>query len=220
MPFKHESVISRKDYFYLDPTKIVVREGWNPRQEFDTLEDEELKLSIIENGVLEPLEVKRTGDDIVLINGERRLRATLKAISEGNEISGIPCLIQRHTMSDTEAMFLALNTNTGKRLSPLEEADAFVRLRNWNIPVSTIAKRMGKSAPFIYRRLLLIDATPELKEEIKEKKISLTDAERVIKESDGSPEKQNLKPRKKKRTDPVVQTVTCPHCNSEFMLKL
>ena len=218
MPFKHDAVVSRKDYFYLDPKQIVVREGWNPRQEFGTVEDDELKLSIIENGVLEPLEVKRTGFEIVLINGERRLRATLQAISEGHEIAGIPCLIQRHTMSDTEAMFLALNTNTGKRLEPLEEADAFARLRNWNIPVSTIARRMGKSTPFVYRRLLLIDATPELKAEIKEKKINLVDAERVIKESDGSAEKQNHKPRRKK-IEPIPQSVDCPHCGKQFIVK-
>jgi ParB/RepB/Spo0J family partition protein len=229
MPFKHSSLVSRKDYYFLDPLQIKIRPNWNPRQVFDTQEDEELKLSIIENGVLEPLEVKRTGEDIVLINGERRIRATLKAIDEGHEIKGVPCLVQRHTMSDTEAMFLALNTNTGKRLEPLEEAEAFNRLRNWDIPVQTIAQRMGKSVPFVYRRLLLVDASAELKSEVKDKKINLTVAENIIKESDGSVQDQNrqvkaakiqkAKSKPKRKPNPPAQSATCPHCGKEFLVE-
>ena len=52
---------------------------FQPRKEFDESALEELKNSIIENGVIQPVTVCRDGDGYQLISGERRLRAVLQA---------------------------------------------------------------------------------------------------------------------------------------------
>ncbi|MBU2249689.1 MAG: ParB N-terminal domain-containing protein [Gammaproteobacteria bacterium] len=191
MAIKHGAILGRSDIYNVDPKQIKVQDGWNPRTDFS--DEEELMKSIIENGVTKVLEVRKIGEDIVLVAGERRLRATLRAIKEGYNIVSIPCKFTRKDISDSEAFILTMIENEGKRLNPIEEAEGFQRLRNWGFPVSAIAKRFGKNPVSIYRRLLLIDASEELKQEIKEKKINITEAEKIIKESSGSIDVQNKK---------------------------
>lgn len=199
MPLKHEAIVSRKDCYFIDPLKITILAGWNPRTEFGTPEDEELKADIIENGVLDPLSVKKDPDgNIVLLHGERRLRAVLSAIADGKEIASVPCFVERNTISDSEAMFINLSKMKGKPLNPIEEAEAFQRLRAWGVPAYTIAKRLGKSAVFVYKRLLLVDASEELKQEIKDKGINLAEAEKIILKSNGNVEQQKVEIEKTK----------------------
>lgn len=184
MAITHDAISGRSNLYNVDPRQIKVVNGWNPRTDFTG--EEELKQSIIENGVLVPLRVKKVDNDILLIDGERRLRATLKAIEEGNNIETVPCMFTRNNISDSEALFLSIITNDGMPLDPIEEAEAFQRLKNWGISVAEIARKVGRSDVFIYKRLMLIDAGKELKEEIKNKGINLAEAEKIIKESKGS----------------------------------
>lgn len=188
MAIDHEGIEGRDNLYKVNPRFIKVKDGWNPRTDFSGEDD--LMKSIIENGVLQPLKVKKVDGDIILIDGERRLRATLRAIAEGNDIATVPCTFARKEMSDIEALCFAIIANDGKRLDPVEEAEAFNRLRGWGLKPVAIAQKLGKSDVFVYKRLILVDASPELKEEIKAKGINLAEAEKIIKQSKGSIEKQ------------------------------
>lgn len=188
MPWKNEAVLKRRDIFEIDPRKIEVQGGWNPRTDFSG--EDELKLSIIENGVLEPLTVKAVGERVILVDGERRLRATLLAIMDGHEIVSVPAMLARRGISDIEAMFTALIKNDGKPLSPVEEADAFRRLAAWGVTQADIAKRIGRSQPYVSGRLVLVDAAPEVRKAVTEKKVKIKAAKQIIKKSGGSVERQ------------------------------
>ena len=188
MPWKNEAVLKRRDVFEIDPRKIDVQDGWNPRTDFSG--EAELKLSIIENGVIEPITVKAIGERVVLVDGERRLRATLLAIKEGHEIASVPAMLSRRGISDIEAMFTAIIKNDGKPLSPVEEADAFRRLAAWGVTQADIAKRIGRSQPYVSGRLVLVDAAPEVRKAVSEKKIKVKAAKQIIKKSGGSVERQ------------------------------
>ncbi len=185
-----DGFIGTKQYFTFDPKKIVIDEGWNERESFDTEEDIELRESIIENGVEVPLTVKKDGDRVVLIDGERRLRAVQLAINDGIDIQAVPIIVERKGISDIEAKFKSLAQNNGKPYTPIEEAKAFGRLINWGISAGEIAKRIGKSDVFVYKRLKLIDATPEVAKSLAEGAISIQDAVDTVEESDGSVEGQ------------------------------
>ncbi len=208
MAIKHSAISGRGASIYnVDPLQIKIIDGWNPREDFEG--EEELLSFIKENGIeaIPPLKVRKKKDDsIVLIAGERRLRAVIRAIDDGFPAAPVPCIFTRPTISQSEAMFLTIFENEGKRFNPVEEAGAFNRLRCWGVKVSEIAKRMGKSKVHVYKRLILIDASEELKAEIKEKNINLTDAEEIIKESAGSIDTQSKKLKKKKaeKVDKVV----------------
>ena len=184
-----EGVVARKDYHFIDPRVIQVRDGFNPRTDFSG--EEELMASIIKNGVIEALKVKRDqNNNFILINGERRLRATLRAIAEGHDIKGIPCIVERPGISDIEALFVALITNTGKPLDPTEEAGAFQRFINYGLTTKEIAEHLGKSAEFVRQRLTLVDAAPAVKTAVKNGEISIAQGVSIVKESGGDPDQQ------------------------------
>lgn len=189
--------VSRRDLFYVDPRTINVIGGFNPRNDFTG--EEELKISIINMGVLEPLEVRKTKDNILeLVDGERRLRATLKAIDEGHEIISIPvCLVPQAT-NEIDLLVRALTRNTGKPLTPVEEAQSFKRLVNYGWEVKKIAEFIGRSVPYVYKRLELCGASKELEKAINDKEITIAEAQSIIKVSDGKIEEQKQKIEEKK----------------------
>lgn len=182
----HEAVVGRTDFYRIDPTQIKVIDGMNPRSSFDALKLEELKESIKENGVLVPLRVKINNDgEITLIDGERRLRAVLMAISEGAEIISVPAIVERKTMNEIDALVLALTANQGEPLTLVEEAHAIKKLVNYGMRAEDVAKKLGKSAPTIYARLQLLDASPEVLEAMEDGDVSFQDVKKIVNGSDG-----------------------------------
>ena len=188
MPTKHEAILKRRDVYEIDPRGIEVAKGWNPRTDFSG--EEELRDSIIENGVVEPLTVRMDDGRIVLLDGERRLRATLRAIAEGHDIQSVPAIIARRSISDPEAMILAILKNDGKPLTAAEEAEAFRRLVAWGMNQTDIARRVGRSQSYVSGRLALIDAAPEVKEALAKKEIKVKAANRIVAKAGGSVERQ------------------------------
>ena len=197
----HEAVIGRSDFYKVNPTEIEVQEGWNPRVSFDAIRLEELKESIKANGVLVPLRVKLNNDNkMILIDGERRLRATLAAISEGAEIVSVPAIVERKTMNELDMLLLSLTTNQGEPLTIMEEAQAIQKLVNWGMKHDEVARRLGKSVPTIYNRIKLLDASPELIEEMNEGNVSFTEVKEILKDSDGlESQKEKLEEVKEKK---------------------
>ena len=176
--------VSRKDLFMVDPKSIIVVNGFNPRTDFSGEDD--LMKSIINVGVLEPIEVRKTKENTLeLIDGERRLRATLKAIEQGNDIKAIPCCLVPQKTSEIDLLVRALTRNTGKPLTPVEEANSFKKLQGWGWEVKKIAEFIGRSIPYIYKRLELCAASPELEKAINAKEITVTEAQTIINKSDG-----------------------------------
>lgn len=181
----NQAVNGYSEYYRIDPTQIKVQTSFNPREIFDEEKLDELKESIIENGVLVPIRVKLNKDnEFILIDGERRLRATLKAIKEGHQIQSIPAIVERKTINEIDQLILALNTNTGEPLSALEEAKAIKRLSNYGLTLTDISKKLGKTINVIRNRIALVDASPELQEEIKQGNINIYQAEKIIRKSD------------------------------------
>jgi ParB/RepB/Spo0J family partition protein len=191
MAFTHEAVLKRRDIFDVNPNLIKIDPAWNPRKELGNMD--ELMASIIANGVIEPVTVRNVNGDLFLVDGERRLRSTLAAISAGNDIKTIPATIARRGISDTEAMLLAIAKNDGKPFLPSEEAAAYQRLKVWGVTVKEIAARVGKSEPHVYNRLKLVDAAPDVREAVDTKAIGVTDARNIVMESGGDVQKQKEK---------------------------
>lgn len=180
----NQAVLGYSEYFRINPQEIKIQDSFNPRENFNQEKLNELKESIIENGVMVPLRVKLNKENqFILIDGERRLRATLQAIKEGHEIKAVPAIVERKTINEIDQLVLALNTNTGEPLSPLEEAKAIKRLVNYNLTITEICKKLGKSYDVVRNRLTLVDACPELQEEIKQGNINIYKAQEIIKKS-------------------------------------
>jgi ParB family chromosome partitioning protein len=186
---QHEALIKRTDLWQVDPRVIKVKEGWNKREDFGDID--ELSKSIVENGVLIPITILKNKDaDYELIDGERRLRATLFAIENGYDIQTIPAKIQK-SKDEIGNLFVQILSNEGKRFTPIEEARVYEQLVVWGVNISEIASRVGKSVPHVYNRLKLCKATPEVKEALKNKEITIGVATKIADESYSVVEQSN-----------------------------
>ena len=130
-----------------------------PRRKFDETTLDELAQSIRNQGLLQPLLVRRDGKGYRLIAGERRWRASQRA-----GLSEVPVLVRE--ASDAEAFELALVENLQREdLSPLEEAEGYRRLleeRKWT--QEQVAERVGKERSTVANALRLLALPAEVKQ--------------------------------------------------------
>ncbi len=131
--------------------RIVPQRG-QPRQHFDEAKLEELASSIKEHGLIEPLVVRKLGNDrFELIAGERRWRALQKA--------GLhEALVVVHDVSDVKAFELAIIENVQREdLDPIEMAEALGRLiSEHGYTQEKLAVRIGKDRSTIANSLRLL----------------------------------------------------------------
>lgn len=157
---KHEKVVYLK-------IEDISSNPYQPRQNFDTQNLEELTQSIREKGIIQPILVRRKGDGFELIAGERRLRAAnLLNFKE------IPAIVK--DVDDPESLKLSLVENLQRKdLNPIEEARAFKYLNDqFGITQEQIGQIIGKSRVSITNTLRLLNLPQEIQEEIKKGTIS------------------------------------------------
>ncbi|MGE5559052.1 MAG: ParB/RepB/Spo0J family partition protein [Bacillota bacterium] len=153
----------------------IVSNPYQPRKEFDAEKLEELKNSIIEHGVLQPLLVRQQGLRYELIAGERRLRAAKMA-----GLSKVPAMIK--DLSNQEMMEVALIENLQREdLNPLEAAGAYQRLiDDFHLTQEEIAKRVGKSRSAVTNFLRLLNLPQQVKNLVLQSGLSMGHARAVL----------------------------------------
>lgn len=127
-----------------------------PRTDFSDNEIIALAESISQNGILQPLSVRRVGEKFELIAGERRLRAA--------KICGftvVPCIV--HEISERHSAILALVENIQRQdLSFFEEAAAIEKLINYyGMTQEDAALKLGKAQSTIANKLRLLRLTQQ-----------------------------------------------------------
>lgn len=123
-----------------------------PRKHFPEDRLEELKESIRQHGIIQPLIVREVGGKFELIAGERRFRASqLLGLLE------VPVI--RRTASDRDVLEMALIENLQREdLDPVEEARAYDRLaREFSLRQEDIASRVGKNRATVANAIRLLE---------------------------------------------------------------
>jgi len=140
---------------------------FQPREDFDEASIKELAQSIREKGVIQPLLVRRSGDNFELIAGERRLRA---AKSLG--LKEIPILVKN--VEDVDSLEMALIENIQRQeLNPIEEAHAYQHLmEKFHMTQEAISEVLGKARVTISNTMRLLKLPHEIQMEIKNGRIS------------------------------------------------
>jgi len=156
----------KEEIIYLHSEQIKPN-PFQPREDFDQQNIEELAQSIKEKGVIQPLLVRRKGDNYELIAGERRLRA---AKSMG--LKEIPVIVR--DVSDQDSLELALIENIQREeLNPIEEAHAYQHLmEKFQVTQEKISEVLGKSRVSITNTLRLLKLPHEIQSEMKKGRIS------------------------------------------------
>lgn len=123
-----------------------------PRRNFDEMALDEMAASIKEHGVIQPIVVVPKGGRYMIVAGERRYRASVKA-----GLKTIPALVR--TMTDQHKLEVSLIENLQRRdLNVLETATAYLKLRDqFNLTLDEIGARVGgKSVSAISNTLRLL----------------------------------------------------------------
>ncbi len=142
------------------PTISIRPNKTQPRKNFDEGELKSLSQSIVQNGILQPLSVRRINStEFELIAGERRLRAAVMA-----GITKVPCVVLRCT--DKESAVYALIENIQRReLGMFEQARGIARLiRKYGLTQEQAAISLGKKQSTIANKLRLLRLTFEEQE--------------------------------------------------------
>ncbi len=139
----------------LVPTISIRPNKTQPRKNFDEQELKSLSQSIVQNGILQPLAVRRINStEFELVAGERRLRAAIMA-----GITKVPCVVIR--CSDKESAVYALIENIQRKdLGMFEQARGIARLiRKYGLTQEQAALSLGKKQSTIANKLRLLRLT-------------------------------------------------------------
>lgn len=193
-------ITKRSNAYFVDHTKIVRREGWNPR--FDFGEIDQLATSLRANGMLNPIRVKRlakpteTGAVFELIDGDRRLTA-LEHLAKKNPADfamafpeGIPAIIVDKAQDDVTSLIQMFEANSGKNFLPMEEADAYKRMREAGMTIKDICAATGRKSVHVTEILNLLKADESVQEAARSGKIGKTLAKQIATKAKGNAEKQ------------------------------
>jgi ParB family chromosome partitioning protein len=158
----------------LDLNDIKANE-FQPRRDFDQQGLEELAQSIRENGLIQPLIVRKSAGGYELIAGERRLRASKIA-----GLKTVPVVIRKST--DREALELAIVENIQREdLNCVDEGLAYFQLmQEFQLSQEELAKRMGKDRATIANALRILKLSDFILTELKKGSMSRGHAKALL----------------------------------------
>ncbi len=141
---------------------------YQPRKTFDDDALSDLKESIQQHGVLQPIIVRKSIKGYDIVAGERRFRAAQQA-----GLTTIPAIVRE--FSETLMREIALLENLQREdLSPLEEAEAYASLLDHlSVTQEELAKRLGKSRPHIANHLRLLTLPDDVQKLIADGTLSM-----------------------------------------------
>ena len=157
------------------PICDIVPNPNQPRTHFNESELEELSESIRENGVLQPLLVRKVGKTYQIIAGERRYQASKIA-----GLEEVPVIIK--DVDDQKVMELALIENLQRSdLNPIEEAKGYRQLiKASGMTQEALSKAVSKSRSAITNSLRLLDLPEQVQDMMFEGKLTAGHARAIL----------------------------------------
>ncbi len=148
---------------------------FQPRHDFKPESLSELVDSIREQGIIQPLIVRKVGAHYELIAGERRWRAA-KTLA----LSHAPAIVRE--ASDQEVLELALIENLQRAdLNVVEEARAYARLAaEFNLRQEDIARKVGKSRAAVANAMRLLDLDSRVQKWLTDERLSVGHAKVLL----------------------------------------
>ena len=154
---------------------LIEPNKYQPRKVFQQEALEELAKSIKEHGLVQPIVVRKAGEKFELVAGERRWRAAKLA-----GLEKIPALIKDFNLQETTEIALIENIQR-EDLNPLEEASAYqLLLDEFKLTQEELAKKVGKSRPYIANTLRLLSAPTEIQQHVIEGKLTAGHARALL----------------------------------------
>ncbi|MGE7186353.1 ParB/RepB/Spo0J family partition protein [Peribacillus sp. NPDC006672] len=158
---------------------------YQPRKSFRLEAIEELKQSIMEHGILQPIIARKSIKGYEIVAGERRYRAAKEA-----GLKTVPVVVRE--LNEQQMMELAILENLQREdLNPIEEAAAYqTLLEKLDFTQEQLANRLGKSRPHIANYVRLLSLPEGIRSYISEGEISMGHGRALL----GLKKKEMLKP--------------------------
>ena len=161
--------------FKIVQIKDIQKNPYQPRKEFSEEKIQELAQSIKENGLIQPIIVRKSpvlGYEILA--GERRYRASIAA-----GLSEVTVIVKQ--LSDQDMMLNSIIENLQREnLNTIEEAKAYQSLIDKGFTHTEIAEKMGKSRPYITNLVRLLGLPKHILTEVESGKLSQAHARLLI----------------------------------------
>lgn len=159
------------------PVEFISPNPYQPRTYFDQDSDDELKKSILENGLIQPVTVRRLDlNRYELISGERRLRAC-KDIG----IKEIPAYIIKVETKEAMLALSLIENIQREKLNPIEIAVAYKRLLDeCNLTHEEIAVKVGKDRTTITNFIRLLKLPEKIQNSLAKDEITTGHARALI----------------------------------------
>jgi len=158
---------------------LITKNRFQPREHFNEDSIQELALSIKENGVIQPILVRREDNRYELIAGERRLKACREL-----GLDTIPCVVL--DVSDDKLLEFALVENIQREdLNAIEESRALHMFVKYNaLTHEEIAKKIGKHRTYVTNALRLLELPEKIQVAVSRGTISAGHARALLGISD------------------------------------
>lgn len=142
-------------------TAAIASNPFQPRKCFEPEALKELAESIAANGLLQPVTVRKVGEEYQLIAGERRLLACRML-----QLEKIPALIESYD-DEQSAIFALIENLQRKDLNFFEQAEGMRRLMiQCSLTQEQLAKQLGKSQPTVANKLRLLIFPADLRKKM------------------------------------------------------
>ena len=153
----------------IDPNPYQPRQNWNEEQL------RELADSIKENGIIQPIVVRRKGGRFEIVAGERRLRA-----AEMAGINRIPAMVR--VTEDSEMLALALVENIHRAdLNPIEKAKAYQNfMETFGLTQEQAAQKLGQDRSVVANYVRLLNLPAEVKQMLVDGSLDMGHARAIL----------------------------------------
>lgn len=154
---------------------VLVANQYQPRQEFDADALADLAKSIAQNGVVNPIVVRKKGAKYEIVAGERRLRAAKLA-----KLATIPAIVR--VMDDAAVMEIAVIENLQREdLDVIEEAKAYqLLMTELSLTQAEVAKRIGRDRSAIANTLRLLKLPADVQASLQAGELSMGQARALL----------------------------------------
>lgn len=158
------------------PVDVISSNPFQPRIHFNPEAFEELKKSILSNGLIQPITVRRVDNKYELISGERRLKACRDI-----GYKEIPAYIIKVDSDETMLAMALIENIQREKLNPIEVGLAYKRLmEECRLTQEEIADKVGKDRSTVANSIRLLKLPKQIQESLIKETISMGHARALI----------------------------------------
>lgn len=168
--------------------ELIRPNPYQPRKTFEEERLNDLASSIQQHGILQPIVLRQTVQGYYIVVGERRFRASKLA-----GLTEVPAIIKE--LSDEDMMELAIIENLQREdLNAIEEAESYKKMMtDLNITQQEVARRLGKSRPYIANILRLLQLPKNVAQMVQQGALSSAHGRTLLTLKDASKIKKTAK---------------------------